>query len=148
MADNGDTAPDTAKPKRRGRGRGIKGERVPTELDRRVGTWVRHNREAVGISMRDLAAQLTARHLASPWQESRVKRVELAESRLTYDDVHAILDALDVPPRLFYQQAGIVTLPDTLEEAILSDPHLDARDRRRLAGSYRTFRDNADAPVD
>ncbi|MPY95970.1 MAG: helix-turn-helix domain-containing protein [Acidimicrobiia bacterium] len=125
-----------------GRGEGKRGDRSITELDRRIGGWVRHNREAIGISMRDLAAQLTARHPQAPWQESRVKRVELAQSRLTYDDVHAILDALGVSPTLVYQQAELVERSSTTEQAILADPELSSRDRGVLLRTYQALKDS------
>lgn len=137
MSDNGAPA---SPPMRRGRGAGIRGERQATELDRHIGTWARHHREAAGLSLAALAERLTARTPQAPWGETRIRRIEQGVMQARYNDVHLLLDELGVPLTLFYRETGIVTLPDTAEEAILSDHHLDARARSRLAAAYRVLR--------
>lgn len=137
MADPADTGEPEDADERQWRGLGPRGDRKPSTYDRTVGTWVRYNREALGTARVPVADELTRRHPDEPWQEQRLARLENAIQRVTLTDLLNVLEALGVPPRLFFQQAGIVPAGGGVEEAINGAPELSGYERLNLAREYR-----------
>lgn len=122
------------------RGRGSRTPRPPGPLDERIAAVAREICRQRNWSYQDLADRIVPAHHGEAWDKSRAVRFLTAKKRITVTELADICRALEVTPEWFYQQAGIVRLPDSTKGWIEADAHLDPEDRRALARQYQLAR--------
>lgn len=140
VADNDDIADDGPVDPVTGR----RGDRSATELDRTVGTAIRQFRDDLGLTRDQVNAVLNGRHPAEPWDDARLARIEGGVKRITIVDAWRVIDALGVRRGLFAKKSGLVETEHTVEEVILGDPKLTARDRGSMLRFYQALITTAD----
>lgn len=92
---------------------------------------------ALGAAIRTARGRTTQQQLATliGTDQTRVSKWESDTHRPSLEEIRAIERALDRPPGFIFVQAGLISVPMTLEEQIKVDPRLNDADRVALLGS-------------
>lgn len=105
-----------------------------------MGEFIRAQRKMMELSQRELA-KLT--QLSDPY----VSQIERGLHEPSIRVLRALAEALNVRAETLLHLAGLydeATPVSSVEEAINSDEHLSASQKRALVGVYRGFRDQGD----
>lgn len=109
-----------------------------------LGGYLRHQREAAKLSLRQLAR---VAGVSNPY----LSQIERGLRKPSAEILQAIARALGISAETLYVKAGILAPRDPavdVEAAIELDPHLTGPQRRALVEMYRSFRRLAELGVD
>ena len=102
-----------------------------------LGAYIRAQRQAAGLSLRDLADRAEV-------SNAYLSQVERGMHEPSLSVLHAVSRALDLSLDAMLTSAGVLESPDApapteTEAAILRDPDLTAPQRTALLSVYRSF---------
>lgn len=123
------------------RGSGSRTPRPPGVIDRRIANVAQRVCKRNGWSYQDLADRIVPAHKNETWDKSRTQRFLNARKRVTITELADICRALEVTPEWFYQQAKVVTLPDSTRGWLEADVSISDEDRRHLLRQYQYARE-------
>ena len=111
-------------------------KRLLSENLQGLGTYIRAQRELANLSLRELAART---NVSNPY----LSQIERGLHEPSVRVLRAIASALNVSAESLLLQAGLLDRSDakqsSTEQAIRSDPALDAEQKRALLAVYRSY---------
>ncbi len=97
-----------------------------------------------GWYAQNLANAVTPTEPDDVWDRTRAIRFLAPLRRFTVTEVAELIAGLRISPLVFYEEAGIVEVPDNTESYIENDVHLESGDRKTMARQYRGLRAEAE----
>lgn len=123
----------------------LKGAASPAAAASSIGHFIREQREAAQVSVRQLAQRAG---VSNPY----LSQIERGLRKPSAEILQQIAHGLSISAEQLYARAGLLearTAPSDVASAILADPDLSERHKHVLVEIYESFRrESATAPVD